>query len=180
MSTTAVARRYARAIFELGRERGELSNLQRDLGAFAELYRESEALRAALGNPRTTDEQRDHLVSELAERLSATPYAASLVRLLARRRRLSVLPELVREFGELRDEHEGTVRATVRSPGELSPSYLSRLQMELERALGKKVVVTLERDPSLIAGLVTQIGDQVVDGSLRGKLDRLRESLRQT
>jgi F-type H+-transporting ATPase subunit delta len=180
VSNPTIARRYARAIFELGRERGELVALRRDLDALAELERESEPLRAALTSPSTADDQRDQIMADLSALLQSNPYAANLVRLLARRRRLSLLSELVRQFGELVDEHDGVVRATVRSAAELSADYVSRLGAELEKALGKKVVVTVEQDPSLIAGLVTQIGDQVIDGSLRGKLDRLRESLHQS
>jgi F-type H+-transporting ATPase subunit delta len=180
VSTESVARRYARAVFELGKETGELEAVYRDVTGFGDLYAVNAELRQALGSPRTSDEARDRLLADLGARLHLSPTASNLLRLLGRRRRLTVLPELVRQLGELVDEHQGIVRAKVRSAGLLGASYLERLRRQIEQATGKKVIIAFEQDPTLIAGVVTQIGDRVVDGSIRGKLDKLRESLRQT
>jgi len=180
VSTESVARRYARAIFELAKEQSELDRARRDLAAFAELYAHSAELEQALSSPHTSDDARDKIIEELSGKLGTSKSCANLLRLLARRRRLAVLPDLVRQLGELVDEEQGTLRATVRSASPLAASYLERLKGQIEQALGKKVVIAFEQDPALIAGVVTQIGDRVVDGSIRGKLDQLRESLRQT
>jgi len=180
MSAESVARRYAQAMFELARDRGELDVVRRDLEAFVAVQTESQEFREAVSNPLLSDEARDRMVEELGRRLGTSDIAVNLVRLLARRRRLGVLGDLGRQFGELCDEHQGVLRATVRSPTPLSPDYLDRLRAEMEQATGKKVVISCEQDPSLIAGIVTQIGDRVVDGSIRGKLEQLRQSLRQT
>jgi F-type H+-transporting ATPase subunit delta len=180
VSTEAVARRYAQALFELALQAAELERIRKDLGAFVTVQAESADFRAAASNPLCSDEARDRIVVEIGQRLGAAELCVNLVRLLGRRRRLGVLAELGRQFGELCDEHQGVLRATVRSATPLSPSYLDRLRAEMEQSTGKKVVIRCEHDPSLIAGIVTQIGDRVVDGSIRGKLDQLRQSLRQT
>jgi F-type H+-transporting ATPase subunit delta len=180
MSAESVARRYAQAMFELGRDKGTLDDIRRDLEAFVAVQAESQELREAVASPLLSDEARDRLVEELGRRLGTSEITINLVRLLARRRRLAVLADLCRQYGELCDEHQGVLRATVRSPTPLEPSYLDRLRAEMEQATGKKVVISCEHDPSLIAGIVTQIGDRVVDGSIRGKLEQLRQSLRHT
>lgn len=180
MSIEAVARRYSRAIFELGREKKQLDAIAKELGAFAELYTESDELRETVTSPMLTDEAREAIVEDVAKRLRASPHTTNLLRLLARRQRLSALPEMVRQLGELIDEHQGVLRATVRAAVRLTPTYLDKLNAKIEAATGRRVVITFEQDASLIAGVVTQIGDQVVDGSVRGKLDQLRESLHQT
>jgi F-type H+-transporting ATPase subunit delta len=180
MSTESVARRYAQALFELALESNELGAIRRELGAFVEVQAESAEFRAVASSPLCSDEARDRMVEELGQRLGASALVVSLVRLLGRRRRLGVLSELDRQFGELCDEHQGVLRATVRSATVLGEDYRSRLRAEIEQATGKKVVLRCEHDPTLIAGIVTQIGDRVVDGSIRGKLEQLRQSLRQT
>ena len=177
MSTESVARRYAQAMFELGKEQGALDAMRRDLEAFVAVQAESQPFREAVSNPMLSDESRDRLVEAIGQQLGACEAVKNLVRLLARRRRLAVLCELGRQFGELADEEQGVVRAIVRSAAPLAPSYLERLKAEMEQATGKKVVITCEHDPALLGGVVTQIGDRVVDGSLRGKLEQLRESL---
>lgn len=180
MSIEAVARRYARAIFEIGRESKKLDALTKELTGVAETYSASDELQDAMSSPMLGDEAREAIIGEIAKRHGASPPAANLLRLLARRRRLVALPELVRTLGEMVDEHNGILRATVRAASRLSPAYLDKLKGKIEQATGRKVVITFEDEPSLIAGVVTQIGDQVVDGSVRGRLEQLRESLHQT
>ncbi len=180
MSIEAVARRYARAVYELGKEQKKLTALNRELAAFAQAYSDSAEFREAAHNPLLDDDARDAIIGQLGKRLAASDMTVRTVRLLARRSRLPVLPDLVRQLSELVDEHEGIVRASVQSASHLSPAYLDKLKKKLEGATGKKVVITFSEDPSLIAGVVTQIGDRVIDGSVRGRLAQLRESLRET
>ncbi|MBI4701751.1 MAG: ATP synthase F1 subunit delta [Deltaproteobacteria bacterium] len=177
MSAEAVARRYAQAIFELGQEKGELGALGRELGAFAALYQGHPELKALASTPLVGDERRERVIRELGARLGASETGVRTLCLLARRRRLGALPAIVQKLGELVDEHERVLRASVRSAAPLAPAYLDRLRRKIEDATGKKVVIDYEEDPSLIAGIVTQLGDRVVDGSVRGKLTELGASL---
>jgi F-type H+-transporting ATPase subunit delta len=119
------------------------------------------------------------VIEELGARLMASTTTVRTVAMLAERQRLSLLPDMAALLGEMSDEHVGVVRATVRSSKKLSADYLARLAQKIEAATGKKVVITSEEDPTLIAGIVAQIGDRVIDGSVRGRLDRLSASLRQ-
>ncbi|MCK6589803.1 MAG: ATP synthase F1 subunit delta [Polyangiaceae bacterium] len=180
MSNEAVARRYARAVFDLGKEGGNLPALSREISAFAEVYEGSEELRNVLDNPLVPEEQREAVLVDIAGRLNVSQIGTSTLRLLARRRRLGAVPEISRQLARLADEDANLVRATVTSAGPVTESYLNDLKAALEKSTGRKVAITHKVDPSLIAGVVTQIGDQVIDGSVRARLASFRESLLRT
>lgn len=179
MSTEAVARRYATAAFELAREAGNLEAVTTELAQFAQVYADSEDFRQLDHLPQVTDADRRQVVRALAQKLRASPVTENTVTLLATRGRLAVLPDLVRLLHDLTDEHLGVVRAEVRSAQPLADRYVGRLKATMEEATGKRVVLTVNIDPSLIAGIVTHVKGRVIDGSVRGRLDRLAESLRQ-
>ncbi len=180
MSTEAVARRYARALFELARDEKSLPKVTKELTAFAEAYSASPDLRALESMPNMTDDGREAIIVALGRKLQASDLTVNTVNLLARRQRLSVLPDMVQQLDEMADEHLGILRAQVRAATRLSAAYLKRLQTKMEQSTGRRVQISFEEDPSLIAGIVTSIGDTVIDGSLRGKLNQLSASLRQT
>lgn len=180
MSHEAVARRYARAVFELVKEQGKVTEAVRQLGAFAEAYEASSDFRALEHTPSITDADRRGVVEQMGKQVGASDTIVRTVSILAERKRLAILPDLLRLLEEKVDDHLGVVRATVRSAARLPEDYRGKLKRKLEDVTGKRVLFTFEEDPSLIAGIVTQIGDRVVDGSIRGKLNQLAESLRQT
>lgn len=178
MSHEAVARRYARALFEVAKEARAEAPLAKDLGEFAEAWAAQVELRRTLDNPRVSPETREAIVREIAQRMSLGDTATKGLRLLAQRGRLAIVPELAREVSRLADDATGVVRAHVTSASALAPGYLDQLRAELERSTGKKVTVTHSVDASLLAGIVTRIGDRVVDGSARTRLRALRDAIR--
>jgi F-type H+-transporting ATPase subunit delta len=180
MSYEAVARRYARALFEIGKETATLPALAKDIEDAAAMYSASEDLRAALSNPLVPQAQNEAVLQEIGARAGFSETAQSTLRLLARRRRFAALPEIARQLARLVDHEQNLAQALVTSAGPLSEAYLGRLRAELEKATGKKISITHQQDPSLIAGVVTQIGDQVIDGSIRARLSSFRESLLRT
>jgi F-type H+-transporting ATPase subunit delta len=180
MSTEAIARRYARAVFELGKDEKNLSVISRDLSDFSASFEKSDELRAVLGNPLVSEPQREAVLVELGQKMSMSLTALSTLRFLAQRRRLFALPEMVRQLEKLVDEDAGVLRAEVTSATPLNENFLAKLRAELESATGKKVVVSHKQDPSLIAGIVTRIGDRVIDGSVKARLESFRDSLLST
>ena len=180
MSSAAVARRYAQALFEIARDDKRLPAVGKELEAFKAAYQASDDFRQIGRLPNLSDEVRGNIVTELGKKLGASESTTRTVALLAQRRRLSVLPEMVDSFAELSDQHQGILRATIKAAKPLAGDYIQRLNKKIEQTTGKKVISTFELDESLIAGVVTQIGDRIIDGSVRGKLDELRQSLRET
>jgi F-type H+-transporting ATPase subunit delta len=117
------------------------------------------------------------LIDDLATRIGLSPHAKNAVRLIAARRRLRALPEIARQLQRLVDEKAGILRATVKTAQPLSASYYDKLTAALEAATKMKIVITKEEDPSLLAGVVTTIGDRTIDGSLKGRLWALGRQL---
>jgi F-type H+-transporting ATPase subunit delta len=161
---SAAAERYARAIFELGVETGQLSALGPEIERLARAYQESSELQGVLSDPLTTDQRREAMLGDLAARLGVSELANNALRVLGARRRLS-------------DEQSGILRASVVTAGEMPESFFERLKSELEAATGRKIVLEHSRDPSLIAGVVTRIGDNTIDGSIKGRLAEIERRL---
>ena len=177
MSEAAVAKRYAKAVFELGSDDNQLEALTKQIVDMADIYRNHRDLRVVMENPLVLAGEREALLVALAERLGVTGLALNTLRLLQRRRRLMLLPEIARMLSQLADEKQGVVRATVTSAAPLGSQYLSNLKKELEALTHCRVVIDHQQDPLLVAGLVTRIGDKTIDGSVRGRLAELERQL---
>lgn len=177
MSQTPVADRYARAIFELGVETGQLASITEQVRRFARAYAGSAELRAVLENPVIDAEKRDAVLSDVATRVGLSGSSLNLIKLLASRKKLRVVPEIAHRLDRLSDEQAGVVRASVTSAKPMPESFYQRLVGELEAATSRKVVLERLEDPTLIAGFVTRIGDNTIDGSVRGRLNEIERQL---
>ncbi|MBN2192236.1 MAG: ATP synthase F1 subunit delta [Polyangiaceae bacterium] len=177
MSVAAVGERYARALSELAAESGQLEAATRQVAALAELYATSSDLRSVLDNPIVPEAKRKAVLDAIVQRLGLSAVVRDTVRLLARRRRLAVLPDLARSLQRLADERSGVARVVVTSATPLSEGDAQRLVQVLEGGARRRVVLERRLDPTLIAGVITRIGDKVIDGSLRGRLDALERRL---
>lgn len=177
MSYEAVAKRYAQAIFELGVEGSSVAALTDEVKRMAHAYETSPDLRAVLENPLVSTAERQAIIDELGTRMGLSGMGKNTLGLLAQRQRVAALPAIAKELARLADERAGIVRGTVTSAGPLSEAYFQKLQREVERVTGKKVLLERLQDPELIAGLVVKIGDRIIDGSARTRLDQMREQL---
>jgi F-type H+-transporting ATPase subunit delta len=172
-----VARRYAKALFELGVDAGTLSALVGEVRAIADTYTESAELRSALDNPLVSHAAKRAILAEIADRAQASTIVKNAVLLLGDRRRMHALPAIAQLLHEMSDLREGVLRAEVTTATRLAESYYARLQEQLEKMTGKRVVIDRKEDPSLVAGVVTRIGDTVIDGSLRTRLHEMTNAL---
>lgn len=177
MSRATVAERYAHALFDLGLETGMLNSLVTQCDDFAQTYRQSPELVSLLDNPMVELEKREAVLLEVGDRTGLTGLALNAIRLLAARHKLQVLPELARRLRTLADRHEGVVRASVTSAVPLPDPFYRNLESDLESAISRRVVLERREDPSLIAGVVTRIGDYTIDGSLKSQLAELGRQL---
>lgn len=177
MSVAIVARRYAQALMDLGVDEGKLDKIVRDFETIADAWTTSHELRNAIENPLVPSATKKAVVHELTDQIGATPTTEKALLLLIDRHRMRVLPSLAHALQELADGREGVVRAEVTTAVPLSEGYFARLQITLERFTGKRVVIDRKIDPSLVGGVVTRIGDRVIDGSLRTRLHSLRDAI---
>ncbi len=177
MSAGAVAERYAQAIFELGVETGQLATITEQFRKVAEVYEESHELRTALDNPVLEEGARLQILEEVATRVGATGIALNALKVMVRRRRTNALPEVAEQLTKLSDDQQGLVRASVTSAVPLSEAYLSQLKEKLERATQRRVILEERQDPSLIGGVITKLGDNILDSSVAGRLAALERKL---
>jgi F-type H+-transporting ATPase subunit delta len=176
MSYDAIARRYARAIFELGQEEGQLSAIADQMASVADVYAQNLELRTVLENPMVADDARQAIVDEIASRLSVGSTPKRALRLITKQHRLRALPDIARHLSRLVDAEAKVLRAEVVSAAPMNEAMLARLRSEIERATGSKVVLSHSVDASLIGGVITRIGDRVIDGSLRTRLLGFRDA----
>lgn len=177
MTESAVAGRYARALFELAVEQNATAGLADKLRDLARLHHQSRDLKNVLENPRVDHEHRDAVLKEIAGRLGLTGMGLNAVRLMGSRRRLDALPEVARIVEQLADQASGVLRASVTTAARMPDDFYQKLGSELSAATQQKVVLQRHEDPSLIAGVVTRIGDNTIDGSLAGRLFELERQM---
>lgn len=167
-----LARPYARAAFSVAREAGALPAWSAALGFAARVAAEPQA-GALLGNPKLT---RADVVALLSPE-GAQDAFHNLLGLLFDNRRLGLLPEIAGLFDELRFEAERVVRAKVTSAAALADAELETIKAALRKRFGREVEVETAIDASLIGGALIDAGDIVIDGSIKGKLERLQSAL---
>lgn len=171
-----VARRYARALFNSALHTQALEAVDEALQQLLNTLREQLPLQQLLLNPLIPRERKKQLVQEAIGR-HTYPLVSSLLNVLVDKRREPLLEEIVREFEQLRDEHLGVARVQATTAYPLDSHQEQFLRQNLERRTGKTVILEVHTDPSLIGGVMVRIGDTVIDGSIRGQLQRLKQYL---
>jgi F-type H+-transporting ATPase subunit delta len=177
MVTGSLARRYARAIVEIGTQNKNLDQLGADLRALARAMNESTELVTVLTNPAIRRADRRRVIDGLLQRVAAAPHTRNLVYLLLDGERMASLVAISREVDAMIEAKAGRMLAEVTSARPLDPAQLTQITAALEKLSGKKVAVTKREDPSLLGGVVAKLGDTVYDGSLRTQLRTLRDEL---
>lgn len=177
MVTGSLARRYARALLELGNAGGNLDALGSDLRTFAGAMKSSAELITVLTNPAIRRADRKKVIDGLLARFQPQPATKNLIYLLLEGERLASVPAISREVDAMIEARAGRVSAEVTSAKALDPAQLSQITAALEKLSGKKVSVTSKEDASLLGGVVAKVGDTVYDGSLRTQLRTLRDEL---
>jgi len=171
-----IARPYAEAIFELAEEHGSFQDWEDTLALMAAISSDDHMERL-LTNPRVPQERKDKVFREVAgDRLGSE--AGRLLDTLFANDRVAVLPEILEIYQELRRSAEGEVHAVVTAAQALSADKEQAIADRLQKRLGRKVTVESRVDESLMAGLVIRAGDLVIDGSVRGGLEQLRNQLK--
>lgn len=168
------AKRYARAVFELARERDELDKWREELGKISTALQEPK-LMALLRSSRLPFSQKRVVLEAQLKGLS--PLAMNLANLLVLRSKLTVLESLVQEYERLVDAHYGIEHVKVTTAVPLDKDELQRVSGQFAAALGKKVIVEGRVEPSLLGGLVARVGDWLIDGSVRNRLELLRQGM---
>ena len=175
---TGVAARYALALFELADEQRKLDQVANDLKSIDSLLKESDDLRRLIGNPVVSRADSGRAMASLVERIGADDLTRKFIGLVAANRRLFVLPGIIKAYLAELAERRGEVTAEVVSATKLSDSQSQALEASLRNALGGKVALSVDVDPSLIGGLVVKVGSRMVDSSLKTQLQKMRIAMK--
>ena len=177
MPAGASARRYAQAVFEIASESNELERWLDDLTLLADSITNDE-FRQTLAAPRISMAQKEALIRESLGS-SVGPLALNLMALLTSRGQAGMLPGIADRFQEMLDAHQGVERAEVVSAVSLTGEQQQQVTQMLTELSGKDVRLTTRVDPEILGGLIIRVGDKVMDGSARTRLQNMRRELAQ-
>ena len=167
---------YADAMFEVARAEGTIDEVEDELFRFARALEGSDELREALSDPHIPASRRQQIVEDLLGS-RATPVTVALVSLVVGVGRGRDLPTFIDALVKKSAESHNRAVAEVRTTVELTEEQRERLGQAIEKATGKKVEVKVIIDPTILGGVVTTIGDTVIDGSVRTRLEQLKNAI---
>jgi len=173
MADVQAAKRYAQAAFEIAQEQGSIAAWRSDLGDVASVLAESQAA-PVLADGRIPLQQRLAMVERV---LDVSPQARNLAKLLVQKGRSPEARAVSEAFNRMADEAEGIAHARVTTAVELTAAQIAAIERQLGESLGKRVHAVGIVDPAIVGGVVVQVGDRLVDGSVRTRLQRLRREL---
>ena len=161
--------------FEIALRDGTVDAWRRDLDAAADALSRPDVA-AAVANPAISPAVREEAI-RCGLSGAVGPIAVNLVVFLIRRGRIDQVPRIAAEFRRLDDERRGIVHAVATSASALEPAEVTALTQRLEQLTGGTVELTVVTDPSLLGGFVVRVGDRLIDWSVKGRLERLRNQL---
>ena len=178
MKNLTVARRYAKALLIIGKEDGNAETYREELEGFVGLMSQEKDLEQAICNPLYAVSDRKKVLETVIGKVGVSKVMESFLLLLFDKGRFGFIDSIDEFYQNLADELKGVARATVTSATELSTDAIEKIRQGLSRRTGKEVILEIKQDPSLIGGIVTRIGDLVLDGSIKTQLLGMRESLK--
>ena len=177
--SSGIADRYAIAIFELAREGGSLEGLEANLADLAGVLEDSAALRETISSPVLSRADQEAGIAAVGDRMGLIPELRDGLALMARKRRLFVLPQLIARLRARIAAEKDETTAEVTAARALSGAQTDRLAATLRKSVGKDVKIAATVDESLIGGLVVRVGSKTIDASVRSRLDSLRNAMKE-
>ena len=178
MRNLAIARRYAKALLLIGKDDGQIETYRKELQQFTELLENDPDLDRAVNNPLHITTSRRKVLQAVVDKLGLSNVMAHFLILLFDKNRFKFISQINEFYQKLADEIRGVARAQLVSATELASETIDKIRATLSTRTGKDIILEVEQDPGLIGGIVTRIGDLVLDGSIRTQLSNMRESLK--
>jgi F-type H+-transporting ATPase subunit delta len=175
---SGIAGRYALAVFELALEEKSMETVGRDFTALRTMIAESSDLARLVNAPVFSRDEQKKGMAALLEKMGAAPLSSRFVLMLTAKRRLFLLPGIIRAYEALVARQNGEIDADVASAQALNAQETAQLKQALKSRLGREPRLTARVDPSLLGGLVVKVGSRMIDSSLRTKLNGLRVAMR--
>lgn len=177
--SSGIAARYAAAVFDLAKEEKALKGLSKDCEALSQALAASDDLRQMISSPVVSREDQGKAIAAVAAAMKLSPLLANTVQLMAAKRRLFVLPQMMSNIEERIAVENGEVTAEVTSASAMTAAQAAKLAATLKASVGKDVKLKSTVDESLIGGLVVRLGSTMIDTSVKAKLAALQNAMKE-
>ncbi|EEX13432.1 ATP synthase F1, delta subunit [Citreicella sp. SE45] len=174
-----IAARYAKAIFDIAKENNDLGNLEGNINELAAALDDSADLRDLVSSPIYPRQSMQDAIMAVSAKMGLIPALHNGLGLMAQKRRLFVLPQVIAQLREKISEAKGEVTADVTSATALSDEQTAQLAEKLKSSFGKDVKIKTTVDEGLIGGLVVKVGSKMIDTSIRSKLNSLQNAMKE-
>ena len=178
MKNLTIARRYAKALMLIGKDDGQAETYREELNNVAEMIAGNSDLEQAISNPLYDAAGRKQVLETVIGKLNLSEVMKSFLLLVFDKGRIGFLASINDFYQQLADEVKGVARASLVSATDLSSETVEKIRSTLSQKTGKDIILEVDQDPDLIGGIVTRIGDLVLDGSIRTQLLNMKESLK--
>jgi F-type H+-transporting ATPase subunit delta len=178
-TVSGVAGRYSTALFELGLEANALDPILNELNRFHEAVDAVDDLARLIKSPVFTADEQARAISAILEEMKIEGLTANFLKLVAKNRRLFVLPDMIKAFRALVARHRGQTNAEIVSATKLEEGQVRALQSALKAALHKDVQLEERIDPAILGGLIVKVGSRMIDTSLRTRLNSLKVAMKE-
>lgn len=177
MINNTLARRYAKALVQIGTEGGLIDRFREELTAIDRVFSVNTDLKAVFANPAYTSDQKKGIMKDLIAKTECSDLVGNFLLLLVDKNRVAFLDQIVHTYETLADEQSGILRPIIKTAFALDDSQVVAIKSALEKKTGKKIIPQVSVDQSLLGGVVTQIGDTVFDSSVKTQLKRIQDIL---
>ena len=177
--SSGIANRYATAVFELAKDSNKLDVLEKDLGEIEAVLGENAEFRDLISSPVYSRDQQAASIGAIAKKMGLSELVANTLGLMAGKRRLFVLPQLVAGLRAMIAEEKGEITADVIAATALNAAQQKDLAASLKASTGKDVKINTTVDESLIGGLIVKVGSKMIDTSIRSKLNALQNTMKE-
>jgi F-type H+-transporting ATPase subunit delta len=174
----SLAGRYALALFELARDEKQIDTVTASLATLRQAIGDSDDLRALINSPLIGREDQARGIGAVVGSLGLDSLTGNFIGVLAQNRRLPQLPNVIRAFNLLAARHRGEITAEVTSARPLDDNQITEIKQHLRTRMGRDIAVDLSVDPAILGGLVVKIGSQMIDSSIRTKLNTLAHAMK--
>ena len=175
--STETSERYSRALFEVSKEGEELEKIEADIKKFQSLHDSSVELKNFIENPTNTIEVQNKILNLLSEKLYFSKNLKNFFLLLIKKRRIFFVKKILDSFLRLCSKKRGEIKAELISAKELTDNEINSIKEELSKNFSSKIKLNYKNDPSLIGGLIVQVGSTMVDTSIKNKLQQIENRM---
>lgn len=176
--TAGLAGRYASALYDLASDAGSVAAVESNLAALTAALSESGDLKALVTSPLISRADGAKAIAAVASAMKLDGLTTRFLGVLADNRRLADLPAMIRAFGAIAAAHRGEVTAEVTTAHPLEPAQLAEIGKQLKARVGRDVTISAQTDPAILGGLVVKLGSQLIDASIRTRLNTLAQAMK--